>query len=124
MYWPLICTHPRLLKFPASLRGLIFGTSTLGSLIRCVSYSVVQISFGRSIVFQLQIVDLLVTRFILNLRSVYHTRIIPEDDDVTQGHLQSSWASRLGFNIRIRSTDFIGHIAAPLDHGEGDEVDS
>ena len=62
----------------------------------------------------------LITRFILNLRSVELPRShVPGENSMTEnGH--SVWSSCLWFADQIRSFNVVANIGAPLDHGEED----
>ncbi|KAJ3485922.1 hypothetical protein NLI96_g4608 [Meripilus lineatus] len=67
-----------------------------------------------------QIVAILVTRLILNLRSVDlpDSNVSGEDSTRFAPQSASTWVSRLRFYPQIVSFDLVGNLGAPLDHGE------
>lgn len=60
---------------------------------------------------------ILLTRFILNLRSFDLPKTLVPGEFLSQLD-QSAWSSRLVFLNRIKPVDFIGNMGSPLDHGE------
>ena len=66
-------------------------------------------------------VAVLVSRFILNLRSMDlpQSNVPGEDSTQTSNHEHLSWLSHLP--VGLASIDVMGNIGAPLDHGEPDD---
>ena len=66
-------------------------------------------------------VAVLVTRFILNLRSVDlpQSNVPGEDTNQTSDQRHSTWLAHLP--VGLASINVMGNIGAPLDHGEPDD---